>query len=446
MGMMERAREMAGNTPPHRNRYVDLLRAVSITVVVLGHWMMAVITVQDGEIVAGNLLAEAPVTRLLTWIFQVMPVFFMVGGYSNAASWTAAERSGKSYADWLRSRCQRLLGPTAVFAVAWVPIALLAQRAVEGTEVLTLMGRFVAVPLWFLAAYMLVIPAAPAMWALHRRFGVAVPVTLGLAAAVLDVIDMHVLPPHAEFDVTIAWANYALVWFTVHQIGFFWQEGRLESRPSTKAWLTVAGLGGLVALTASGLYPLSLIGVPGTGRTNNTPPTVALIFLAMFQMGLILITSPWAKKRLESVDLWARTIIANSMIMTIYLWHLTAAALVVFVGVTFGIGFKLEPLSSGWWWMRLVWLAALSATLFVFVAVFGRFERPKPPTAVGGGWRTTVVTCGGALLAGTGLAALAIEGFYAPDDLWGIPVGTLVMLVLGAAAVGVTPRIYMGRR
>ena len=308
------------------------------------------------------------------------------------------------------------------------------------------MGRFVAVPLWFLAAYMLVIPAAPAMWALHRRFGVAVPVTLGLAAAVLDVIDMHVLPPHAEFDVTIAWANYALVWFTVHQIGFFWQEGRLESRPGTKAWLTVAGLGGLVALTASGLYPLSLIGVPGTGRTNNTPPTVALIFLAMFQMGLILITSPSAKKRLESVDLWARTIIANSMILTIYLWHLTAAALVVFVGVTFGIGFKLEPLSSGWWWMRLVWLVALSATLFVFVAVFGRFERPKPPTAVGGGWRTTVVTCGGALLAGTGLAALAIEGFYTPDDLWGIPVGTLVMLVLGAAAVGVTPRIYMGRR
>jgi hypothetical protein len=444
--MMARAREMANKTPPSRNRYVDLLRAVSISVVVVGHWLMAVITVQDGEIVAGNLLAEAPVTRLLTWVFQVMPVFFMVGGFSNAASWTAAERSGKSYADWLRSRCQRLLGPTAVFALAWVPIALLAQRAVEGTEVLALMGRFVAVPLWFLAVYMMVIPVAPVMFRLHRRFGVAVPVTLGLVAAALDIIDMHVLPPHAEFDVTIAWANYALVWLAVHQIGFFWHEGRLERSPRTRVWLTAAGFGGLVVLTASGLYPLSMIGVPGTGRTNNTPPTVALLLLAIFQMGLILISSPWAKKRLESVDLWARTIIANSMIMTIYLWHLTASALVVFVGVTLGIGFKLEPLGPGWWLMRLVWFASLSAVLFLFVAVFGRFERPKPPTTVGGGWRTSVVTCAGALLAGIGLAGLAIEGFYAPDELWGIPLGTLLMLLLGAAAVGVTPRIYMGGR
>lgn len=96
--------------------------------------------------------------------------------------------------------------------------------------------------------------------------------------------------------------------------------------------------------------------------------------------------------------------------------------------------------------MRLVWFASLSAVLFLFVAVFGRFERPKPPTTVGGGWRTSVVTCAGALLAGIGLAGLAIEGFYAPDELWGIPLGTLLMLLLGAAAVGVTPRIYMGGR
>jgi hypothetical protein len=329
-----------------------------------------------------------------------------------------------------------------VFALVWVPIALLAQRVVQGTEVLTLMGRFVAVPLWFLAVYMMVIPVAPAMYKLHERFGIAVPLGLGVGAAFFDFIDMRVLPPHDGLQPSMAWINYALVWLAVHQIGYFWQEGRLEKSPHTKGWFASVGLGGLIALTASGAYPLSMIGVPGTGRTNNTPPTFALILLALLQMGLILISSPWAKKRLESVDLWARTIIANSMIMTMYLWHLTALAVVVFVGISLGIGFKLEPLGLPWWLMRVVWLALLSAVLWLFVALFGRFERPRPPATVGGGWRTAVVTCAGALMAGAGLAGLAIQGFYKPDELWGLPLGTLALLLLGATAVGVTPRIY----
>jgi hypothetical protein len=446
MGMMKRAREMAARTPPHRNRYVDFLRAISIAVVVFGHWLTAVITVEDGDVTASHLLAEAPAFQLLTWVFQVMPIFFMVGGYSNAASWDAAVRAGKGYGNWLRSRCQRLLGPTAIFALAWVPITLLAQRLVASPEALALMGGVVTVPLWFLAVYVAVIPVAPVMLYLHRRYGLAVPMVFTLAVAVLDIIDMHVFPPHEKFDITIAWANYGLVWLAVHQIGFFWREGKLETSPRTKVWLILAGLGGLIALTASGLYPLSMIGVPGTVRTNNTPPTVVLILLAIFQMGLILASSRWARNRLENIDLWARTVIANSMIMTIYLWHMTASVLVVFVGIAFGIGFKLAPLSLGWWSMRIVWLAALSLVLFAFVALFGRFERPRPPAAVASGWRTAVVTCMGALLASAGLAALAMEGFYAPDKLWGVPVGALLMLLLGAGAVGVTPRIYMRPR
>jgi hypothetical protein len=200
-----------------------------------------------------------------------------------------------------------------------------------------------------------------------------------------------------------------------------------------------------VVLTATRLYPLSMIGVPGTGRTNNTPPTVILIFLALFQMGLILISSPRARKWLAKTEPWARTIVANSMIMTMYLWHLTALVLAVFAGVLLGVGFKLEPLTPGWWLTRILWLALLFAVLLVFVAIFGRFERPNPPAEVGGGRLRAVVTCAGALLAGVGLAGLAIEGFYTPEELWGLPIGTLLLLLLGTAAVGVTPRIYARR-
>ena len=47
-GRRPRARDVATATPGSRNRYVDLIRVVSIGVVVLGHWTMAVPLRHDG--------------------------------------------------------------------------------------------------------------------------------------------------------------------------------------------------------------------------------------------------------------------------------------------------------------------------------------------------------------------------------------------------------------
>ena len=86
------AREMAERTPPERNRYVDFLRALSIGAVIIGHWLIAAPFYEGGKPQLGHMLSISPWTQWLTWGFQVMPVFFMVGGYSNAASWTLAAR------------------------------------------------------------------------------------------------------------------------------------------------------------------------------------------------------------------------------------------------------------------------------------------------------------------------------------------------------------------
>lgn len=86
---------MAETTPASRNRVVDLVRVFSILVVVFGHWLMAAVTFEDGEIVPGHLLELADWTHPLTWLFQVMPLFFFVGGYSNALSWRSARRRGE---------------------------------------------------------------------------------------------------------------------------------------------------------------------------------------------------------------------------------------------------------------------------------------------------------------------------------------------------------------
>jgi fucose 4-O-acetylase-like acetyltransferase len=446
MSLMTKAREMAEKTPPQRNRYVDYLRALSIGVVVLGHWLMAIFTVEEGQVVAQHMLKEAPWTQILTWFFQVMPVFFMVGGYSNAASWSATERDGKSYTDWLRSRCQRLLGPTVVFSLVWIPIALFARNVIEDPNVLIAAGHLVAVPLWFMAVYLMTVPLAPLMFRLHRRFGLTVPLILTVIAAAADILDPTINVKGEPLKVSWSWINFAVVWLAVHQIGYFWQEGRLERKAATKFVLFLGGLAGMILLTASDYYGFSMIGVPGSPQSNNAPPTAVLIFLAAFQMGAILITTPWANRRLARTEPWARTIVANGMIMTIYLWHITAMVIAVWIVYSLGWTFPMDPLSWQWWLSRIGWIAILAPFLAVLLGLFNRFERPAPASPVGPGLGKAVIACIGALAAAFGLAGLAIKGICSPGDFWGVPTGAILLLFVGSVMVGVTPAIYKKKK
>ncbi|MDH3756812.1 MAG: acyltransferase, partial [Gammaproteobacteria bacterium] len=101
MRIWSQASELAAQTPAERNRYVDFLRAVSILIVVVGHWLIATAHYVDGTLTPGHLLKSEPGTQWLTWLFQVMPIFFIVGGYSNAVSLESARRKGDQYAVWL---------------------------------------------------------------------------------------------------------------------------------------------------------------------------------------------------------------------------------------------------------------------------------------------------------------------------------------------------------
>ena len=123
-GAWLRARGLAVRTPASRNRHVDFLRASAICVVVIGHWLMAAPSVERGQFTLSDMLQIAPKTQWLTWIFQVMPIFFLVGGYANAVSWQSARRTGEGYASWVSRRLQRLVRPLVpVLAVALAAVA-----------------------------------------------------------------------------------------------------------------------------------------------------------------------------------------------------------------------------------------------------------------------------------------------------------------------------------
>src|SRR5215212_3900325 len=86
------ASDLARQTSASRDRYVDFLRLFSIAVVVLGHWLMAVVVWHGSEFHTGNAIAMTPGLWIATWLLQVMPIFFFVGGFANLATVDALRR------------------------------------------------------------------------------------------------------------------------------------------------------------------------------------------------------------------------------------------------------------------------------------------------------------------------------------------------------------------
>ena len=103
-------------TPESRDRVVDAARALSIVVVTLWHWTLSVThRTADGGLAMPNPIHVVPGGWLATWVLQVMPVFFLVGGYANLVGWQRAQATGVPAARFVADRLRRLLVSTAVW-------------------------------------------------------------------------------------------------------------------------------------------------------------------------------------------------------------------------------------------------------------------------------------------------------------------------------------------
>ncbi|MFJ2030497.1 acyltransferase [Streptosporangium sp. NPDC087985] len=431
--MMRRARRLAERTPPQRERYVDLLRAVAITAVVIGHWLSIYVTHDGRGFHGGSILEVASWTRPLTWLFQVMPLFFLVGGFVNAASLASHRGRGGNATGWVLSRTARLLRPTTVLLGGMVVAALTA--GVLGTEP-ALIGEAVwltSIPLWFLVAYIAVMVLTPPMYALHRRAGLAVPIVL---TALVGGGDLARLVPAVPY---VGQANFLLGWLAVHQLGFAWQDGRLPSRRSVALPMAAAGSVALVLLTVVGPYPVSMVGFGGEKVQNTSPPTLALLALAVTQAGVALWMRDRGDRWLRRLGPWTVVVAVNSVIMTLFLWHMTAVVIGVLALYGTAVMPNATPGSALWVLLRVPWLACLALILALLVAVFGRFEQRTRPragsvSAVRGVLPTALTVAGaGAVLAGLLALALAGPGYHGPA---GLPVRVLVAYFGGVAVLG----------
>ena len=130
----------------------------------------------------------------------------------------------------------------------------------------------------------------------------------------------------------LGWTNYLWVWLAVHHLGFAWRDDRLGG-VGKRLLFSAVGFVSLWLLIFKGPYPLAMVGSPDPGLSNTLPPKITLLALGAFQFGLLLALESPMRRALDGLRLWTATVLINSMIMTVYLWHITV--MVIFGAVLY---------------------------------------------------------------------------------------------------------------
>ena len=383
---------VAAHTPASRDRYVDFLRVFAIGVVVVWHWALSLLHWTGERWVMPNPIHQVPGSWLATWLLQVVPVFFIVGGYANASAWSAARRDGRGATGYLAVRLRRLLLPVGVFVAVWVSVEVAAHLVVPGYPGVLTYAPIVFTPLWFVLAYVWVVLLAPLTASAHAR---ARWLAIGALAAAVAACDVG---RFAGGVALLGWVNTALVWVFIHQLGYFYRD-RFGRRPAgepaagdrrTGAVLAATGVLLLAGLTALPAYPSSMVATVGQERSNILPTTATIASLAVLQLGVIMLVRAPVSRWLRRPAVWRPVLAANTVILTIFLWHMTAL-LVVLAGLrALDVALPAEP-TVAWWLQRPLWVLGPAVVLAGLIAVFARFEAagrlappPAPPGRSGG--------------------------------------------------------------
>jgi hypothetical protein len=363
------ARRIDAATPPHRDRAVDALSALAIAGVIGGHWLVTALVPSGSHhstvLHDNSPLASMPWLAPLSWIFQTLAVFFLVGGYAAGRSY----RGG--YLPWLRKRLIRLARPVAALVAVWIPVTVgILLAGVPATTVHTLLFLVIS-PLWFLGVYAVLTVLTPAAVWLFRRFGgwaAAFPVGV---VAVTDLVRFGLSGP-----AWVGWVNVAAGWLVPYLIGIAWALGSLRGR-RVPALMLAGGAAATAALIFWAGYPASMVGVNGARISNLNPPTLAAVTFGIAQCGLALLLRDRLARLMRRPLAWAGIALVNLSAMTLFLWHQTAFITVSSVGLLAGRvpGLLTAPAGGLWVAERLAWLPVFAIMLSGLWLAFRRVER-----------------------------------------------------------------------
>ncbi|UOQ88708.1 acyltransferase [Agromyces endophyticus] len=356
-----------------RDLVVDLARVACILLVVVIHLLMiGVGYAPDGALVVSRPLEAQPWFAAATWVGQIMPLFFAVGGFTALAAWRSLSRRGGDATAFVRGRVLRLSGPSLPLFAFFAVVLGAATLAGVDPALLDTVATGAGSPLWFLAAFLIAQCAVPWMTQLHARAPRATLALLAAGAVVVDAVRV------ATGITEIGLVNLLFVWLFVQQLGFWYADGWFRRR-------RIATLVGIAAAAYLVIWPLVAAGWYSPDMlVNLNPPTVPLLLLGIAQISLLSALHRPLDALMHRRAAQAVVYLVGSRAMTVYLWHLPVIIMVEGLSLLIP-GAAPEPGSPAWWLTRPIMFVVVLAVVFAIAPLLVRFERL--PTTIPAGRR-----------------------------------------------------------
>jgi hypothetical protein len=420
------AAELAASTPADRDRAVDVIRIVSLIGVVLGHTVMAISMIHGHVLTWENLLTKSDVFQSMTWLLQIMPLFFFAGAASCVSSW----HPGDNWGGWLMKRCTRLFRPVFYYLTFWA-VALTALYPVLPQPIYLVIAGVSVQLLWFLGAYVLVLAAMPALYRITTTGRLAIGVTA--VYAMMAAIDAARLHWHAATP--LGYLNMS-VWLIPAMFGIAYRRQLLSGRAALATAVTMLLVD--IALVRWGPYELSMVGTGDHHLSNTSPPSLLLAGHGMILSALAILAAPAIARWAQRPRVWWWIAVGNSGAMTLYLWHMP-----VMLSMHLLFDYSGHPRYPGQPDFVAISVAQVLimviAMAVLFVALRPLENNPLPgwdgARAVTSVWRGVIV---GALLCVAGVATIALVK-------WGLKDDGLVCAATMVSAL-VTARVLAGGR
>ncbi|MEV7166247.1 acyltransferase [Streptomyces microflavus] len=353
-------------TPPGRDRAVDALRALAILGVVGGHWLVTALVADSGTVRGASPLVYLPHLTPVSWVFQTLAVFFLVGGMVAAGSWASARKRGVSYGQWVGGRLARLFRPVAAVLVVWTLAVGAMLVSGVGEHTVFALAKLVWSPLWFLLVFAALTALTPLVARLHPLWPLAVVLHV-------DLVRFGLGGPSE-----LGWINVVAGWLVPYCLGALVARGGLRGRRNSWA-LLLGGAAAAVSLVLWAGYPASMVGVPGGRISNLDPPSLAAVSFGLAQCGAALLLLGPLRRALRRPAAWAAVALVNLAAMTVFLWHQTAMIVVTASALLVAgeplPGLHTVPDDVGWVVARLLWLPVFALALLVCWAAFRNHEQ-----------------------------------------------------------------------
>jgi fucose 4-O-acetylase-like acetyltransferase len=356
-----------------RDLTLDLARVFCVLLVVVIHLLETGVGTGPNGLVVSRPLEHQAWFDGATWVFQIMPLFFVVGGFASLTSWRSLQRRGGTGADYVTTRVIRLAQPALPLFIFYVVVVGGATLIGVDPELLHTVVLGAGSPLWFLAAYGLCQAVAPCAARWHAAAPKLTLLVLLAGAVVVDAAR------YRTGIIEIGLINLFFVWVLIQQFGFWYADGWFDRRPWWQ--LVLIGVGSWATL-----FPLTIWGPYGANMLSNlNPPTVPLIAIGLMQTCALRLFKPALGRIMQTRAARAVVFAVGTRLMTIYLWHLPL--IITLAGVALLIpGASPEPATPAWWWSRIPVYLLVIALLFALSLLVGRFETARPLASTPPGW------------------------------------------------------------